>query len=277
MNLQDEDKREFKGIWIPKSIWLNRTLSVLEKVLLIEIDSLDDPQNGCWKSNKRFAEFFDMSESRISELITSLKNKGYITVQLTRTNEGFKRSIRVITTSEIRSPQHFDNPKSAHRNVEVRTSEKADIGNTEGGNTVEDNFSLVASAPSAPATKKPTAKKANSPKFEEAWQEYPKRGGSNPKDKAAKAWNARVKEGVPEDELLAAVKRYKAYCVANRMLNTRYVAMTATFFGTDGRYKEDYRIENKNSTSFDRTADLERAAELDRRHGVDYSVEVTDF
>jgi len=34
-------KRDFKGVWIPKQIYLNNSLSWPEKILLIEIDSLD--------------------------------------------------------------------------------------------------------------------------------------------------------------------------------------------------------------------------------------------
>jgi len=35
-------KRDFKGIWIPKEIWLNENLTLQEKVFLVEIESLDN-------------------------------------------------------------------------------------------------------------------------------------------------------------------------------------------------------------------------------------------
>ena len=47
------DERAFRGVWIPAEIWLNRELSLQEKVMLIEIDSLQHPQKGCFKSNKK--------------------------------------------------------------------------------------------------------------------------------------------------------------------------------------------------------------------------------
>ena len=75
--------REFRGIWIPKDIWLNKDLSTNEKVLLAEIDSLGGSSNGCFASNQYFADFFDLSKDRISRLVSGLKNKGYITVELT--------------------------------------------------------------------------------------------------------------------------------------------------------------------------------------------------
>ena len=51
------EERAFRGVWIPADIWLNRELSLQEKVMLIEIDSLQHPQKGCFKSNKKLAEF----------------------------------------------------------------------------------------------------------------------------------------------------------------------------------------------------------------------------
>lgn len=71
--------RGFKGIWIPREIWLSKDLKVMEKLFLVEIDSLDNDK-GCFASNEYFATFFDISKSRASEIITSLKNKGYITI-----------------------------------------------------------------------------------------------------------------------------------------------------------------------------------------------------
>ena len=74
-------ERAFKGVWIPREIWLDTELGWSEKLLLVEIDSLDNEQ-GCWASNEYFAEFFNLSKDRISKLISSLKNKGYVTVEL---------------------------------------------------------------------------------------------------------------------------------------------------------------------------------------------------
>ena len=74
--------REFRGIWIPKDIWLSKNLSTNEKVLLAEIDSLGGSSDGCFASNQYFADFFDLSKDRISRLVSGLKNKGYITVEL---------------------------------------------------------------------------------------------------------------------------------------------------------------------------------------------------
>lgn len=73
-------KRDFKGVWIPREIWLDDRLNALDKVILTEIDSLDSSENGCWASNKYIAEFCQCSESKVSQTITKLTKLGYLRV-----------------------------------------------------------------------------------------------------------------------------------------------------------------------------------------------------
>lgn len=75
-------ERGFKGIWIPKDVWFDKMLSWSEKLLLVEIDSLDCG-DGCFATNEYFMDFFSLSESRVSHLISGLKKKGYIEVEMT--------------------------------------------------------------------------------------------------------------------------------------------------------------------------------------------------
>lgn len=71
--------RGFKGIWIPCEIWVSKDLTIQEKFFLAEVDSLET-EEGCFASNKYFAEFFALSERRISQIIKTLKDKEYIKV-----------------------------------------------------------------------------------------------------------------------------------------------------------------------------------------------------
>lgn len=75
------NERKFKGVWIPKEIWLNKELTPLEKMYLVEIDSLDDEETGCFASNKHFNEMFGQTGSNISRIIENLKDKGWIEVE----------------------------------------------------------------------------------------------------------------------------------------------------------------------------------------------------
>lgn len=84
--------RDFKGIWIPKEIYLNKELNWTEKILFIEIDSLDN-DNGCFASNKYFAEFIGVSQTRISKSISHLKELGLIY------QDGFNGRERILHTN----------------------------------------------------------------------------------------------------------------------------------------------------------------------------------
>ena len=92
----EEQERQFKGIWIPSEIWLTEELSLQEKVVLVEIDSLEDKEKGCYASNKYFANFFKLSPGRISQIITNLIDKDYIEVKyITKGKEIKERQIRI--------------------------------------------------------------------------------------------------------------------------------------------------------------------------------------
>ena len=77
----EKPSRDFKGIWIPKEIWESTQLSLMERVLFVEIHSLDN-ERGCYASNRYFAEFFSVSERQIQNHIAGLKQKGFIIVTI---------------------------------------------------------------------------------------------------------------------------------------------------------------------------------------------------
>ena len=90
------NNRAFKGVWIDKEIWLDKNLTWMEKLFIVEINSLDN-DSGCYASNKYFSEFFDLSKSRCSQIINSLKNKNYIEIKLQRKGKQIiKRTIHTI-------------------------------------------------------------------------------------------------------------------------------------------------------------------------------------
>ena len=71
----------FKGVWIPSQIWRDKNLSLQEKCLLVEINSLSKDST-CYATNAHFAEFIGLNITRISQIISSLKMKGYINILL---------------------------------------------------------------------------------------------------------------------------------------------------------------------------------------------------
>jgi hypothetical protein len=77
--------RDFKGIWIPKEIWLLEKLKPTYRVFLAEIDSLDNG-NGCWAKNEHFSELFGLSKNRCSEIISMLEKEGFLVVNYRKVN-----------------------------------------------------------------------------------------------------------------------------------------------------------------------------------------------
>ena len=86
-----ENERDFKGVWIPKEVWLDTRLSALEKVILTEIDSLDSSERGCFASNEHIAKFCQCSESKVSKAISKLIELGYLYLQ---SFDGRKRELK---------------------------------------------------------------------------------------------------------------------------------------------------------------------------------------
>lgn len=100
-------KREAKGIWIPMEIYILEDLSWQEKLLLVEVDSLDNDTTGCFASNKYFSDFLGVSESRIANLISGLIQKKYLE---TRDFDGRKRKLR---TCFYRSTRPYANDQGS--------------------------------------------------------------------------------------------------------------------------------------------------------------------
>src|SRR5438067_1968647 len=82
----ERPQRDFKGVWIPKEIWLSDKLSLTEKVVFVEIHSLDKDR-GCFAENAHFARFFRISARQVARYVASLKKKGMVTVTIENLNQ----------------------------------------------------------------------------------------------------------------------------------------------------------------------------------------------
>lgn len=136
-------ERGFKGIWIPKEIWLNEYLSIQEKVFLVEIDSLDNNEDGCFASNEYFANFFKLSKNRCSEIIKSLEKKGFIKISYIYKENSKAIDKRVINIFEKPKRGIRDSDRGT-RKTEEGYSEKCEDNNTYLNNTINNSiYSLV--------------------------------------------------------------------------------------------------------------------------------------
>ena len=74
--------QKLKRLWIPAEILLNENLSDKEKIILSIILYLSEETKSCFASNKYIANIVNVTPERVSKIISSLKDKGYISVKL---------------------------------------------------------------------------------------------------------------------------------------------------------------------------------------------------
>lgn len=117
------DNRDFKGVWIPKEIWLNKDLTMLEKVIYTEISSLDN-ENHCIAGNEYFAEFCNCSVSAVTKAIKHLKD---IELIQELAFDGRHRKLRVVKfTKQPSKIYEAESENLLSNNIDTNTSSKKD-------------------------------------------------------------------------------------------------------------------------------------------------------
>lgn len=140
--MREEHERKFQGIWIPKEVWLSEELNIMEKLFLVEIDSLDN-EEGCYASNKYFSEFFDISKGRCSQIINSLKDKGLIEISYIREGKEIKRRVIRVVNKLNRVVNKLNDPI---KNIKGGYLENDKENNTYINNTSNNNTSNILSS-----------------------------------------------------------------------------------------------------------------------------------
>ncbi len=119
------ENRDFKGVWIPKKVWLDTRLNALDKIILTEIDSLDNGEKGCYASNEYLAEFCQCSKTKVSTAIKKLIDCGYIYVQ---NFDGRKRELKSCLSNFER--QNFKNCKADFKILKESNIDNNTVNNT---------------------------------------------------------------------------------------------------------------------------------------------------
>lgn len=127
-----KENRDFKGVWIPKETWLNTDLSIIEKVLLVEIDSLDNSERGCFASNEYLAKFVQLSESRVAHIISDLRKRNYLKVVFTDgRNRGLKCCEQQSSYAKNSKAELLKSTKQSSRNQQHNNTSNNTINNTD--------------------------------------------------------------------------------------------------------------------------------------------------
>ncbi len=224
----------------------------LRKLVLLKLADNASDLGECWPSYQHIADQCEISKRSVMNHIEALCECGLIKKELRTGPKGNSSNVYQLN---LRSAG--DSPGgSANRSLPGATDSLPGAGDSPGGSAgaaprISHSFepvnepvnepikhtgaSAIASAPTR------SAKQDYSPEFEKAWQAYPKRAGGNSKAAAFKAWNARLKDGVKPEVMLAGVKRYAAFARATGSAGTQYVKQAASFFGPDRHFEESWQ------------------------------------
>lgn len=197
-------ERDFKGVWIPKEVWLDARLSALDKVILTEIDSLDQGERGCYASNQYIAEFCQCSTTKVSTSVSKLIEYGYLYVQKF---DGRQRELK--SRLSISERQDVNNLKA-----DVKKVKDTNISTNTSNNT----------------------KNIYEHEFEELWKLYPKKQG---KANALTAYIKARKKGVTEEQVKTGLERYVKY-IEDTNTPEQYIKHGSTWFN-QGCWDDEYR------------------------------------
>lgn len=202
-----EFERDFKGVWIEKSVWLDKRLNALDKVILAEIDSLDNGERGCYASNKHIANFCQCSETKVSTAISKLIDLGYLYV---KHFDGRQRELKSCLSKSER--QTYKNCEPAFKNLK-----ESNIDNNTDINTINNNISV---------------------EFETLWKMYPRKVGKEAALRAyTKARNDK-KDPTTFEQVKQGIENYIRQIEAKHT-DTQYIKHGSSWFNARA-WKDDY-------------------------------------
>jgi hypothetical protein len=194
-------ERDFKGVFIPKDVWLNKDLSALDKIIYAEIDSLDNEDTGCYASNEYLAEFCCCSISKVSKAISKLIKLGYITIS---NFNGRQRVMRVLQGRLVKNARQTS--KKCQADLQKMPTENNNIDNI-----IESN-----------KYNKDQIEK----EFFKLWSIYPRKEG---KKKALSCYIKARKSGTTFEQVEKGIQNYLAHLKRNSV-DKKYIKQGSTFF-----------------------------------------------
>lgn len=213
-------ERDFKGIWIPREIWMNELIKGNEMILFVEIDSLSKTGE-CFASNEHFAKLLGISKDRVSKLITSLRRKGLISLELIYKpgkKEIEKRILKTIPLGEnTYTPigEETYTPSYTHlypigESAYTPIGENAYDNNTYINNTINNTTNNTSNNKKEKKKREKIPLKPLEEEFESLWKIYPRKHGD--KKRAKNAYIKAIKNGSATYEMVKhGIEMYVKY------------------------------------------------------------------
>ena len=119
-----------KGLWIPIEILTDKNLSDKEKHIYSLVIFLSQEKQYCFCTNKTISELLNISVTQVSKLVNSLKDKGYINIEMVYKENSKEVDIRKLIPIEEKFKDNkyninkYKNNNKGYCNYEQRDYEK---------------------------------------------------------------------------------------------------------------------------------------------------------
>lgn len=137
------EERQFKGVWIPQEVWLDDRMTALDKIILVEIDSLDNPETGCYATNEYLANFCQCGITKISTAISKLIELDYIYIKSFDGRQRILKSRLSDFEKQTFKKCKADFQKVKENNIIDNTNKNNKIDNKEMNKEIRANISLA--------------------------------------------------------------------------------------------------------------------------------------
>ena len=116
---------DLKGIWIPMEVLTDEKLRNKEKVIYSLILFLSKERNFCFCNNKDLSELLNISVTQVSKLVNSLKEKGYINIEIVYKKNSKEVGIRRLIPVEeklntLLNKSSIPSPTKLQRHIEEK-------------------------------------------------------------------------------------------------------------------------------------------------------------
>ena len=225
--------------------WKIETISHTQKLVLLALCDHAKDDGVCFPSIQHMVKKCCLSDRSVQKSMSDLEFMGII-FKRSRPGKSTMYTISISTyTPEPRSPRTTFTPNHVHPTPERGSPPPPNVVHP----TPERGSPIIIIEPSIetsiniiPKKRIPKNIVTYTDEFEFAWNLYPKREGDNPKQKAFKAWSARLKENNSAQDMIDGVSKYLNYCKIKGMINTPYIKQASTFFGPEKPFLENWDI-----------------------------------
>ena len=114
-------EREFKGVWIPAEIWLDKRLTICEKAFLAEVDSFTGNGRTFYKTNETIQEEYGIAPRTVQRMVKKLVSLGLLESSFNGRVRHLSAGRLAKLTGQGRQNDGADSSKWRHTSTKERT------------------------------------------------------------------------------------------------------------------------------------------------------------